>query len=127
MTAAVCLLAAFAFTACSAPAESDEVSVSAECTAAFEEMAANVEEINNIDSMSNPGIGEVVKPTLESCSTAAEWLKGANANPAALGYTDSSTTVTEEDLEVWCYSPVVESTPVCQDAKERGLLAETGW
>lgn len=82
----------------SSPASSG---VSADCTAAFEEMRVEYNRLYAQADVSDAEFNAIEVPTLNACATGSEWLAAARANPAAVGFTHSDA-VDGTSLEIRC-------------------------
>ncbi len=140
-TPTVAGLALLLLAACAAPSNDDQgtsslpilaptpttatvaaVQISPACSTAMDDM---IEAYAGLpDTASDDALNAVELPPLSACSSAAEWVAAAQANPSALGLTGPQFIDPELELRVRCsdYLPGHRATTVCQDAIAAGLV-----
>lgn len=63
------------------------------------------------------------RPSLSACKDAEDWMNGAKAHPLSIGYETVTQATAESSISLQCYMlDESNSTPVCADSKQRGLL-----
>lgn len=96
-----------------------QTNVSSSCADALKKQASAV--LDN--SLSSTQADNAERPALSACKTVDEWVAGVQANPKSIGYVSADQPTAESAVQLSCY--MLDSstvTPVCADARSRGLL-----
>lgn len=93
--------------------------VSPACTEALAGQATAIVDMSLTDEQAN----NAERPALNACKDSTEWLSGVKANPASIGFTETTQETAESGIITACLLLDEKySTPVCSDAKQKGLL-----